>query len=251
MTLPRLAAAAAAAVVALIGLPALAGETLVAVAANFTAAAEDIGTAFTAETGHTVTYSFGSTGQLYTQITQGAPFEAFLSADQTRPAKAAADGLAVPGSQFTYATGKLVLWSRTAGLIDGSPAILSDATLTHVAIASPSAAPYGAAAVETMTALGLYDALKPRIVEGQSISQTFQFVETGNAPVGFVALAQLAGRDDGSRWLVPEDLYTPIRQDAVLLTAGAGKEAAEAYLAFLKSPAAEAIITAYGYGFGG
>ncbi|WP_172331500.1 molybdate ABC transporter substrate-binding protein [Mangrovicoccus sp. HB161399] len=253
MTFHRLASLGAGPLLAalLLGTAASAAETTVAVAANFTAAAQEIGTAFEAETGHQVTFSFGSTGQLFTQISQGAPFDVFLAADQARPEKAGADGLADPATRFTYATGKLVLWSATPGLVDAGPEVLETGAVTHVAIANPSAAPYGAAAVEAIAALGMEEALAPKLVEGQSISQTYQFAVTGNAEAGFVALAQLAGQDDGSAWMVPEDLYAPIRQDAVLLSRGEGNEAAEAFLAFLKGPAAQEIIEEYGYGFGG
>ena len=227
--------------------PAEAGEASVAVAANFTEAAKEIGKLFEAETGHRAVFSFGSTGQLYTQISQGAPFEVFLAADATRPAKALAEGLAVAGSGFTYATGRIVLYSRDAGLVQG-PETLETAGFAKLAIANPATAPYGAAAVETLRALGLYDALAPRLVRGQNIVQTYQFVETGNAELGFVALSQLAGHDGGSRWLVPAALYAPIAQDAVLLERGAGNAAARAFLAFLKGPAAGAVKRKYGYG---
>ena len=231
--------------------PLRAGETIVAVAANFTAAAQEIGQAFEAATGHSVTYSFGSTGQLYAQITQDAPFEVFLAADQARPEKAEAEGFGVAGTRFTYAVGKLVLWSADPALIDGSGAVLDDPGLAHVAIANPVTAPYGAAAVEVLQALGVYDRLAPRLVQGKSITQTYQFVATGNAPVGFVALSQVALDARGSRWPVPDDLYAPIRQDAILLAGGDENPAARAYLDFLKSPAAAAIIEHFGYGTGG
>lgn len=241
----RLAALALAAL--LCGSALHAGEITVAVAANFTAAAEKIGTAFEQTTGNHVTYSFGASGQLYTQISQGAPFDVFLSADQARPEKAEAEGLGVAGTRFTYAWGKLVLWSADPAAIDGSPAVLSDPALAHVAIATPAAAPYGAAAVEVMKALGLYEGLQPKLVEGKSISQTLQFVETGNAPVGFVALSQVTDAARGSRWLVPADLYTPIRQDAVLLARAEGNATAKAYLDFLRGAEGKAIIESFGY----
>ena len=174
-----------------------AGTTQVAVAANFTDAAKAIGAAFTAETGHEAVFSFGSTGQLYTQITQGAPFDALLSADDIRPAKAVADGLGEAGSVFTYAIGQLALWSAEPGLVDG-PEALQDPDLTRIAIANPKTAPYGAAAVQAMQKLGVYDSLLPKIVQGDSITQTFQFVATRNAEIGFVALSQVVGRTDGS-----------------------------------------------------
>ncbi|WP_245972438.1 molybdate ABC transporter substrate-binding protein [Rhodovulum iodosum] len=229
--------------------PARAGETLAAVAANFTEAAKEIGTAFADATGHTVSYSFGPTGQIYTQITQGAPFELFLAADQARPERAEAEGYAVPGARFTYAVGQLVLWSPDPARVAGRDALAAP-DLTHIAIANPRTAPYGAAAVEVMRALGVYDALAPKLVEGKSISQAHQFVATGNAEVGFVALSQIVGHDAGSRWAVPQEMYTPIRQDAVLLAAGADSAAAKAYLAFLQGPEARAIIARYGYGTG-
>ncbi|MDT8853469.1 molybdate ABC transporter substrate-binding protein [Paracoccaceae bacterium Fryx2] len=214
--------------------PVRAGETLAAVAANFTEPATEIAAAFTEATGHTVTFSFGPAGQFYTQISQGAPFEVFLSADQARPEKAEAEGFAVPGTRFTYAIGTLVLWSADPDLIDGTEAALRRPDLTHVAIADPAAAPYGAAAVETMQALGVYDSLQPKLVTGKSISQAHQFVATGNAPVGFVALSQVILDDTGSRWMVPEELHAPIRQDAVLLKRGETSEAARAFLDFLR-----------------
>jgi len=238
----------AALLAALLGAPALAGETTVAVAANFTAAAKEIGAAFTAKTGHTVSYSFGATGQLYTQITQGAPFDVFLAADQARPEKAVAEGLAVAGSRFTYATGQLVLWSADPARVDAEGKVLADPVIAHVAIADPATAPYGAAAVEAMQALGVYDAIQPKLVTGKSISQTFEFAVTGAAPLAFVAGSQVIGDVGGSRWVVPATLYTPIRQDAVLLTRGAENAAATDYVAFLKGDAAKAIIARYGYG---
>ncbi|WP_414897495.1 molybdate ABC transporter substrate-binding protein [Rhodovulum sp. YEN HP10] len=228
--------------------PARAAETVVAVAANFTDAATEIGAAFEKATGDRVTYSFGSTGQLYTQITQDAPFEVFLAADQARPEKAEAEGHAVDGSRFTYAVGKLVLYSSEAGALDDGSDALARPGITHIAIANPVTAPYGAAAVEAMKALGLYETLEPKIVQGKSISQTHQFVATGNAELGFVALSQVIAEEGGSQWIVPQEIYTPIRQDAVLLTRGADSETARAYLDFLKSPEALAIIGKYGYG---
>ncbi|WP_142847161.1 molybdate ABC transporter substrate-binding protein [Telmatospirillum sp. J64-1] len=225
-----------------------AGETLVAVAANFTAAASEIGERFQAETGHSAKFSFGATGQFYTQITQGAPFEVFLAADDERPSLAEAEGYGVPGSVFTYAIGKLVLWSADPSLIDGEGKVLERDDIARVAIANPVTAPYGAAAVEAMKNMGLYEKLDSRIVQGSNITQAHQFIATGNAPVGFVALAQIALEDKGSKWLVPEDLYTPIRQDAVLLKKGEDNKAARAFLDFLKSPAALEIIRKYGYG---
>lgn len=232
-----------------LGGPAMAGQTNVAVAANFTEAAREIAAAFKAKTGHEAVLSFGSTGQLYTQITQDAPFQVFLAADDERPQKAVEGGLAVPDSRFTYAVGKLVLWSRTEVLVQGEET-LKTAGFSKIAIANPAAAPYGAAAVEAMKKLGVYEALQPKIVQGNTIAQALQFVGTGNAELGFVALSQLAGITGGSRWLVPQALYAPIRQDAVLLKKGEGNDAATAFIGFLKGPEATAVIKKYGYATG-
>jgi len=231
----------------MLGAAAVAGETKVAVAANFTEAAKAIAAGFQARTGHEAILSFGSSGQFYTQIANGAPYEVFLSADVERPQRAEAEGLAVPGSRFTYATGRLVLWSKTPGLVDGKGAVLSKGKFEKLAIADPKAAPYGQAAVETLTRLKLYDALKPKIVTGASISQTYQYVQTGAAELGFVALSQVMGEQGGSRWLVPAADHSPIEQQAVLLKTGADNAAAKAFLKFLKSGEAKAIIKRYGY----
>ena len=219
----------------------------VAVAANFTDPAKEIATAFKAATGDTAVLSFGASGQFYTQISHGAPFEVFLSADAERPKKAELDGLAAPGTRFTYATGRLVLFSRTPGLVDGGGAVLSSGRFQKLAIADPAAAPYGAAAIETLKHLHVYDALKPKIVQGASITQAYQFVATGAAEVGFVALSQVINEPGGSRWIVPQSGYAPIDQQAVLLKVGETDPAARAFLTFLKSPAALAIIKRYGY----
>ncbi|MGQ9368568.1 molybdate ABC transporter substrate-binding protein [Azospirillum sp. ST 5-10] len=228
-------------------LPAAAGETNIAVAANFTEAAKEIAAAFAAKTGHKAVLSFGSTGQLYTQITQDAPFDVLLAADDERPQRAVDEGLGVAGTVFPYAVGRLVLWSREPGKVTGEDTLTSGA-FDKVAIASPKAAPYGAAAVQAMKALGVYAALEPKIVQGNNIAQTFQFVDTGNAEVGFVALSQVIARDGGSRWVVPETLHDPIRQDAVLLKKGADDAAARAFVDFLKGPEAAKVIQKYGYG---
>ncbi|MFY9991792.1 MAG: molybdate ABC transporter substrate-binding protein [Rhodoplanes sp.] len=237
-------------IAAVVGGNAHAGETNVAVAANFTDAAKEIAATFKAKTGHQAVLSFGSSGQLYTQITQDAPFQIMLSADDERPTKLVADGLAVADSRFTYAIGKLALWSKTKDYVKGEETLKAGA-FAKLAIANPTAAPYGAAAIDTLKALKLYEALQPKIVQGNNIAQTFQFIDTGNAELGFVALSQLAGEPAGSRWVVPQTLYTPIRQDAVLLKKGAGNEAAAAFLAFLKGPEARAIIEKFGYGIEG
>lgn len=231
----------------LLASPALAAETSVAVAANFTGAAKQIAAAFSEKTGHEAVLSFGSTGQLYAQISQGAPFQVFLAADTARPARALEEGFGVDGTIFTYAIGRIVLWSADPDLVKGEDT-LGRGGFDRIAIANPRTAPYGAAAVEAMKGLGVYDALEAKIVQGNNIAQAYQFVETGNAELGFVALSQIAGSEAGSRWEIPGTLYAPIRQDAVLLKTGADNPAAQAFLSFLKGQTAAAIIGKYGYG---
>jgi len=226
--------------------PAKAGQTNVAVAANFTEPAKEIAALFKQKTGNQAILIFGASGAFFTQITHDAPFQVFLSADQDRPKAAVEGGYAVPGSLFTYAIGKLVLWSKVIDVTKGDEALKAGAFL-KLSIANPTAAPYGTAAIEAMKALGVYDALKAKIVQGNSIAQAFQFVDTKNAEVGFVALSQLFGVTTGTRWLVPQDLYTPIRQDAVLLKKGENDEVAKAFLEFLKGSEARAIIEKFGY----
>jgi molybdate transport system substrate-binding protein len=244
---PLLAAVLAAAMSLSTGAAALAAEAKVAVAANFTEPAKAIAARFEAATGHKVVLSFGSSGQFYTQIANGAPYDAFLSADSERPAKAEADGLAAPGTRFTYATGRLVLFSKTPGLVDAKGAVLAKGGFDKLAIADPKAAPYGQAAVETLTRLKLYDQLKPKIVTGASITQAYQYVQTGAAELGFVALSQVIDQTGGSRWLVPAADHGAIDQQAVLLKTGVDNEAAKAFLRFLKGKEARAIIKRYGY----
>jgi len=228
--------------------PALADETQVAVAANFTEPAKAIAAAFKAATGHTATLSFGSSGQFYAQISHGAPFQVFLSADAERPQQAEREGFGVAGSRFTYALGVLVLFSKTPGLVDGKGAVLGKNNFDKLAIADPKAAPYGAAAVETMEKLKVYDAIRPKIVTGSNIAQAYQFVDTGAAELGFVAGSQVINAPGGSRWIVPEADHAPIDQQAILLSTGKDSAAAKAFLAFLKGPQAAAIIRKYGYG---
>lgn len=244
---PMLIAALSGALSLALGGVAVAGETKVAVAANFTEAAREIAARFKARTGHEATLSFGSSGQFYTQIANGAPYEVFLSADVERPRRVEAEGLAVAGSRFTYATGRLVLFSRTPGLVDGKGAVLAKGGFEKLAIADPKAAPYGQAAVETLSRLRLQDALRPKIVQGASITQAFQYVQTGAAELGFVALSQVINEKGGSRWIVPAADHSPIEQQAVLLKTGQKSEAAKAFLAFLGSAEARAIIRRYGY----
>jgi molybdate transport system substrate-binding protein len=221
----------------------------VAVAANFTDPIKEIAVTYERATGNKLLLSLGATGQFYAQITQGAPFDILVAADKATPAKAISEGHAVAGTAFTYAVGKLVLFSKKPGLVTGE-AKLRDANFGKIAVANPGTAPYGAAAFEVMRALGVLEALQPRIVQGQNIAQTFKFVETGNAEVGFVALSQIAFLEGGSRWVVPGRMHAPIAQDAVLLIPGQKNEAAKAFLAFLKGPKARAVIEKFGYGFG-
>lgn len=223
-----------------------AAEVRVAVAANFIDAAKEIGAAFEAETGHRAVLSFASTGQLFTQIAAGAPFDVFLAADRDRPHRAVADGLADPDHRFTYAYGRLVLYSREPDLVVG-PETLARDPVGRLAIANPATAPYGFAAVQVLERLGQWERYATSVVRGTSIAQTYQFVATGNAELGFVSASQLADRTGGSRWPVPDDLHDPIAQDAVLLTSAADREAALAFLAFLKGPRAAAIVERFGY----
>jgi molybdate transport system substrate-binding protein len=228
----------------LLACTAQAAETQVAVAANFTAAAKEIADAFQKQTGDKVLLSFGASGAFYTQIVNGAPFAALLSADAERPQRLEVEKIGRPGSRFVYAIGRLVLWSADSGLVDEKGEVLRGSGFRKVAIANPKIAPYGQAAVETLTALGLWDALKHKIVQGESIAQAHQFVATGNAELGFVALAQVALQDTGSKWIVPSRLHAPIEQEAILLKQDA---VASRFLDYLKGPQALQIIHRYGY----
>lgn len=230
-----------------ISAPLLAAETQVAVAANFTEPAKAIAAAFEKATGHKALLAFGASGGFYTQIVHGAPFQIFLSADGDRPARAEREGLAVPGTRFTYAVGRLVLYSATPGLVDAGGGVLQRGRFDRIAIADPATAPYGVAAVETMRRLGVEPALQPKIVTGSSIAQAYQFTATGAAQLGFVALSQVVAVRGGSRWIVPANFHAPIEQQAVLLRTGEKSPAARAFLAFLKGPTATAIIRRYGY----
>jgi molybdate transport system substrate-binding protein len=255
-----------------------AGEVQVAVAANFAGPLAKIGASFSAATGHKLLVSAGATGKFYTQIQAGAPFEVLIAADDETPRKLINEGLAVSGSNFTYAIGKLVLWSAKPGLVDSEGKVLAGKGFEHLAIANPKVAPYGAAGVEVLKGRGLYDVIAPKLVTAESIAQAYQFVLTGNAELGFVALSQVIGAGPpqandaplggrapqatrgpagsavpgkpvvGSYWLVPPSLYGQIRQDAVLLKTGEKNEAARALLDYLKSPAGKAVIETYGYG---
>jgi molybdate transport system substrate-binding protein len=246
--LPDLLASLTLAVLA--ALPAHAEEISVAVAANFTAPMKLIAAEFEKESGHKVVTSYGSTGKFYAQIKNGAPFEILLAADDETPAKLVKESAAASGSQFTYAIGKLVLWSAKPGFVDGAGAVLKKGDFAHFSLVDPKLSPYGAAGVETLKALGAYEAVAPKIVMAENITQAYQFISSGNAELGFVALSQVLknGKIEGSSWLVPANLYTQIRQDAVILEPGKGKAAVDALIKFLKGDKAKAIITSFGYG---
>ena len=227
-----------------------ADEVQVAVAANFTAPMKIIAADFEKDTGHKATLAFGSSGKFYAQIKNGAPFQVFLSADDAKPAKLEKEGLTVPGSRFTYAIGTLVLWSAKPDLVDAKGAVLEKGDFAHLAVANPKLAPYGTAAMETLAKMGLTDKLQGKIVQGENIAQTYQFVATGNSELGFVALSQVMkdgkiGR--GSAWIVPASMHAPIKQDAVILSGGKGNAAAEALMKYLTSAKAVAVIRSYGY----
>ena len=224
-----------------------AGQTYVAVAANFTPAAKEIADTFQKETGHKAILSFGSTGKLFTQIIHGAPFEIFLSADQKHTGLAVQQGFSSPENSFTYATGHLVLYSADKHLINKTYGILKASLFRKIATANPKTSPYGKAAQEVLKNLNLLKHLQSKIVRGDNISQTYQFVATGNAELGFVALSQIFQHDQGSRWIIPTDLYSPLKQDATLLKTSENNDAALAFYSFLKSPTAAAIIKKYGY----
>lgn len=231
-------------------LPVYAAEVQVAVAANFTAPIQAIAKDFEQDTGHTLVAAFGSTGQFYTQIKNGAPFEVFLAADDTTPARLEQEGDTVKGSRFTYAVGTLALWSAKDGYVDAKGDILKADTWQHLSIANPKTAPYGLAATQVLEKLGLTAATQSRRVEGQSITQAWQFVSTGNAEIGFVALSQIYkdGKiSSGSAWQVPAELHDPIRQDAVILNKGKDNAAATALIDYLKGPRAAAVIKSFGY----
>ena len=222
----------------------------VAVAANFTAPARALAEVFARTTGHEAKLSFGATGAFYTQIKNGAPFDVLLAADNERPARLEKEGDTVPGSRFTYATGQLVLWSAKPGFVDDQGAVLKGGHFGKIAIANPKNAPYGAAAVEAMEKLGLAATLQPKLVTGESIGQTYNFIATGNAELGFVALAQVleGGKlKSGSMWVVPAQYHAPIIQDAVILNRAASNPAAKAWMELLKTPQSKELIRSYGY----
>lgn len=226
-------------------------EVRVAVAANFLKPMEEIATTFKAETSHTLRISAGSSGQFYAQIRNGAPLDVFFSADQERPKRLEQEGLAVSGTRFTYAVGRLVLWSAEPELIRGDGReLLRAGKFKYLAIANPEVAPYGAAARQVLQTLKAWDALQPRLVQGQDIGQTYQFIATRNAELGFVSLSQVqrpGQAASGSRWVVPVELYDPVRQDAVLLKTGAKNRAAHALLDFARGTRGRRLIESWGY----
>jgi molybdate transport system substrate-binding protein len=227
-----------------------AAEVSVAVAANFTAPMQRIAAEFERDTGHRAVLAFGATGKFYAQIKNGAPFQVLLSADDETPSRLVREGAGAAASQFTYATGRLVLWSRDEGLVDAQGAMLKAGNFGRLALADPKLAPYGAAAMEVLKGLGLADTLAPKLVQGENISQAFQFTASGNAEVGFVAMAQVFAEGKltrGSAWVVPAAMHTPIKQDALLLNAGQNSPAATALLAYLKGEKARGIIRNFGY----
>lgn len=227
-----------------------AGDVQVAVAANFAGPMEKLAEQFQKDTGHKAVLASGATGKFYAQIRNGAPFEVLLSADDETPARLEAEGQVVAKSRFTYAVGRLVLWSAKANYVDAGGAVLKTGDFKHLAIANPKTAPYGAAATAVIDKLGLTARLQARLVQGENIAQAFQFASTGNAELGFVAQAQV-WRDGkltaGSGWIVPASMHAPIRQDAALLTRGAKNPAAQALLDYLRTDKAKALIRAYGY----
>ena len=229
-----------------------AAEVKVAVAANFAQTLKEISTVFEQDTGHKLAITQGSTGKLYAQISQGAPFEVLLSADDETPEKLITEGKAITGTRFTYAIGRLALWSPKPDLVDEGGQVLKTNKFRFLAIANARVAPYGRAAVQVMQKLGVLASIEPRVVQGESITQTFQFVSTGNAQLGFVALSQITENGklkSGSAWIVPENMHEQLRQDAVLLNPGKDSAAASALLNFLKSDKAKKIIASHGYQF--
>ena len=252
LNLKRWAPAAAFALTTLLGSSVFAGEVTVAVASNFLKPFKQLVPVFQKQSGHNVRTVSGSTGKLYAQILHGAPFDVFLAADSERPRLLETNGQAVPATRFTYAQGKIVLWSADPRRIDSDgKSILQRRNFKHLALANPKTAPYGKAAYTALARLNLWESVSPTRVQGENINQTFQFVATGNAEIGFVALSQVLDphlKSKGSQWIVPEHLYETIDQDAVLLMRGQSQPAAKALLQFLKSDTARKLIQSYGYG---
>ncbi len=230
--------------------PSQAAELSVAVASNFSGTLQKIAAAFAQDTGHKVIPAFGSTGALYAQIKNGAPFQVFLAADDETPALLEKEGLAVAGSRFTYATGRLALWSADPAAVDSQGAVLRSGRFERLALPNPKLAPYGRAAMETLAALGLAQSLAPRMVQGENVTQSYQFIRSGNAALGFVALSQIyqdGQLREGSAWIVPTQMHAPIQQDAVLLEKGRSNPAALAWMTYLRGDKARALVQAAGY----
>ena len=230
--------------------PGDAGEVQVAVASNFVGTLHELALDFEATTDDHVLISSGSTGKLHAQITHGAPFEIFLAADGNSPQRLEQEGQAIADTRFTYALGRLALWSARSGVVDDGQTVLQEGKFRHLALANPRTAPYGTAALQVLKSLDLWKRVEPRVVLGENVAQAFSFVSTGNAEIGFVALAQLEGLDEsrrGSFWVVPRKLHSPIEQQAVLLEAGRDNPTASRFLAYLRSPAARSIIERSGY----
>jgi len=228
----------------------LAADVSVAVAANFAAPMKIIAHNFERATGHKAVLSFGGTGQFYGQIKNGAPFAVLLAADTQTPEKIEKEGFGVAGTRLTYAIGQLVLWSKKPGLVDDQGEILKIGNFYKIAIANPKLAPYGSAAIEVLNRLGIMSQVKPKIVEGSNIAQAYQFVFSENASLGFVALSQVyedGKLKQGSGWIVPARMYSPIKQDAILLNSGRNNPAAIALMTYLQSEAAKAVIHKFGY----
>lgn len=221
----------------------------VAVAANFTGPMKELAARFKQKSGHDLKLTFGASGKFYAQIKQGAPFQVFLSADQEKPLRLEQEKQTIPGSRFTYAQGSLVLWSSKPGLVDAKGQVLKQGSFKHLAVANPKLAPYGVAAIDVLTRMGLKQSLQSRFVQGENIAQTYQFVASGNAELGFIAYSQVIKTNppQGSIWVIPQSFYRPIRQDAVLLNKAKNSAAAREFMAYLKSKPAREIIKGYGY----
>ncbi len=235
-------------IITLFATPALhAGQVHAAVASNFNAAFDELAARFSQNSGHELLASLGSSGKLYAQIINGAPYQIFLSADIERAQRLEAQGYAVAGSRYTYAIGRLVLWSVRPAYVDAAGVVLKDGAYTHLALANPKIAPYGMAARQVLERFGLWSSLQGKLVIGENIAQTLHFISSGNAPLGFVALAQAQALSGGSWWLVPQELYEPIAQQAVLLQTGADNPAAKQFMDYLRSDEAKTIIRRHGY----
>ncbi len=242
--------AAALALLVLVGADAFAGEVRVAVASNFAAPMERLVPLFQKESGHTVKISSGASGKLYAQIKGGTQFDVFLSADEELPKQLAQEGLAVGGSRFVYATGRLVLWSAQSDLVDEKGAVLNKGNFNMLAIPNPRFSPYGVAAKETLTKLTMWNAIQEKLTKGENVAQAYQLAATEKADLALIALSQVM-RDGkvstGSWWLVPAELHNPIHQGAVQLSGAKDPEAAKAFLAFLKGEKARAVMRGFGY----